>query len=271
MTLFKNALKVIALTSTLASASVFASDLVPTTTINDASNDAAGGWVYEIDRMDITWSSSELITVDIFTNFVDYNNEVGTGYRWENGHKISNGNIVLGDLLISTDGTSNYDYAFVLSDADRDRQKYWEQNHWDNTGTLNEISSVVTSKEYHHNSSHVQTGDVMAGTKVDSGVSSNWTVDRQNTGAQHNNFDKISFSFNVGNIQAFQDASQVAFSWAMSCANDVVNGVVDVTRSGKPNGGGGTSVPEPTTLVLMLMGFAFVANSRKKKAKTFTA
>ena len=49
----------------------------------------------------------------------------------------------------------------------------------------------------------------------------------------------------------------------MSCANDVVAGVVSVNRP--------TSVPEPTTLLLMLIALGFMAKSRKTKANDFSA
>ena len=53
----------------------------------------------------------------------------------------------------------------------------------------------------------------------------------------------------------------------MSCANDVVDGVVSVNRP--------TSVPEPATVLLMLAAFGFMAKSRKTnttaKVKNFSA
>ncbi len=255
MTLLKQAF-IVFIVANFFTTSVFASDLLVDTTISDAKGDAHGGWQYEVDKMDVKWAKDGQITVDIFTNFVDYNNVKGTGY--------GNGNIVLGDLLMSTDGGNTpFNYAFVLSDSDRSQQKYWEKNHWDKTGTLNEISSTVTSKEYHNNSSSVQRGQVLAGNTVGAGSQNSWTVDRKNAGSLHNNFDVISFSFNVSGIDAFKNASQVAFSWTMSCANDVVAGVVDVTRP--------TSVPEPATLLLMLIGLGFIVNSRKNKNKVFSA
>lgn len=260
MTLIKNIFKIIAVTALLSSANVFAGDFLVDTTIEDANNDAVGPagkeWIYEIDKMDVQWASDGLITVDIYTNFVDYNNEFSAGR--------GNGNIVLGDLLIGTDGASSpFDYAFVLSDVDRDRKKYYNQNHWDNTGTLTEISSTLTSKDYHGVNSNTSTGQVIAGHKVGSGQQGAWSVDRQNTGANRDNYDLISFSFNVNGIGAFQNASQLAFSWAMSCANDVVDGVVSVNRP--------TSVPEPATLLLMLLALGFMANSRSKKSNDFSA
>ena len=256
MTLIKNVFKILAVTALFSSANVFAADFLVDTTIDDANYDAVGGWKYEIDKMDVRWASDGLITVDIYTNFVDYNNEYSTGR--------GNGNIVLGDLLIGTDGANSpFDYAFVLSDADRERTQYYSQDHWDNTGTLTEIGSTVTAKEYHNNSSSVQNGKVMAGNTIGAGQQSAWSVDRQNTGPNRDNYDLISFSFNVNGIDAFQNASQLAFSWAMSCANDVVDGVVSVNRP--------TSVPEPATLLLMLLALAFMAKSRSKKSNDFSA
>ncbi|PKG85069.1 hypothetical protein CXF85_05535 [Colwellia sp. 75C3] len=261
MTLFKNVFKILAVTALFSSANVFSADFLVDTTIDDANGDAIGGWEYEIDKMDVQWASDGLITVDIYTNFVDYNNRFDTGTDY---YGRSNGNIVLGDLLIGTDGANSaFDYAFVLSDADRERSQYYNQDHWDNTGTLTEIDSTITSKQYHNNSNRVQNGQVVAGNTVGAGQQSAWTVDRQNTGANHDNYDVISFSFNVNGIDAFQNASQLAFSWAMSCANDVVDGVVSVNRP--------TSVPEPATLLLMLLALGFMAKSRSKKANDFSA
>ncbi len=255
MTLIKNVFKILAMTALLACSATFAADLLVDTTIDDSNSDAVGGWKYEIDKMDVQWTNNGLITVDIYTNFVDYNNQYGTS----NG----NGNIVLGDLLIGTTGdTSAYNYAFVLSNADRQEDKYYETQHWDNTGTLTEISSTITAKDYHNNAASVQQGQILAGNHVGQGQQSQWTIDRQNTGPNRDNYDLISFSFNVNGIDAFQNASQLAFSWAMSCANDVVDGIVNVNRP--------TSVPEPATLLIMLFALIFMAKNRVKKTGGFT-
>jgi len=106
----------------------------------------------------------------------------------------------------------------------------------------------------------------MAGNTIGNGRQGAWSVDNYGDyyyDSNNNKTDKISFSFNVNGIDAFQNASQLAFSWAMSCANDVVDGVVSVNRP--------TSVPEPATLILMLIALGIMAKSRKTKADKFSA
>jgi len=261
MMLIKQIRKIFLIVSFL-STQVLASNLLVKTTIDDAKGDAVGGWKYEVDRMDIKWTRKDQITVDIYTNFVDYNNELSLSG--------SDKKIVMGDLLMSTNGENTpFNYAFLLSDADRQQSNYYTKNHWDKTGTLSQISataganantSAVGANKYHGNSSTAQNGKVMGRNPVGAGRESSWTVDRQNTGIHRNNFDKISFSFNVSGLDAFKNASQVAFSWTMSCANDIVSGVVDINnRPGtKP-----VNVPEPATFLLLLIGLGFIVNSRR--------
>ncbi|TWX66331.1 PEP-CTERM sorting domain-containing protein [Colwellia demingiae] len=254
MTLIKKIFKTLAVTALFSSANVLAADFLVDTTISDLQGDANGGWAYEIKKMYVQWADNDLITVDIYTNFVGYNNRTSAG----------NSRIVLGDLLIGTKGKSNpFDYAFVLSDRDSNlysNSKY-RTKHWDKKGNLTEIDSTLSSKDYHGSPSNTGTGEVMAGTTKGNSTEGDWSVN--NYGWKTGKTDKISFSFNVNGIDAFQNASQLAFSWAMSCANDVVDGVVNVDRP--------TSVPEPTTLLLMLLALGFMAKSRNKKANDFSA
>jgi hypothetical protein len=265
MNLIKNIFKIFTV-STLLTVNVFAADFLVDTTINDAIGDAKGPsgseWKYEIEKMDVQWANDGVITVDIYTNFVGYNNKYSSG-------RHGAGNIVMGDLLISTDGADTpYDYAFVLSDNDRhdDYSKDYDNGrwdkHWNKEGTFTEIDSTLTSKDYHGENSATASGDVMAGDTIGNGIDADWSVD--NFGRYSNQTDKISFSFNVNGIDAFQNASQLAFSWAMSCANDIVEGVATVNRPA-------TSVPEPATLLLMFIALGLMAKSRKTKVNKFSA
>jgi hypothetical protein len=268
MTLFNYVLKICTLTALIISVNVFSADFLVDTTINDAQGDTIGGSKYEINKMDVKWAANDLITVDIYTNFVGYNNQVYGGLRR---------NIVLGDLLISTTGDLNaLDYAFVLSSNDR-RGDYSNNNHakdkhWDKQGGLTALdinkNATVSSKEYHGEYSNTGSGEVMAGDTMGDMTQGNVSIDNYGywtyDGGWVHKTDKISFSFNVNGIDAFQNASQLAFSWAMSCANDVVDGLVSVNRPS-------TSVPEPASLLLMLLALAFMAKSRSKKSDGFSA
>ena len=268
MTVIKNVIRILAATALLSSASAFSADFLVDTTIDDSHDPGAGGWRYDIEKMDVKWAKDDTITVDVYTNFVDYNNRRATYDRYGN----FTGNIVFGDLLIGTNGAdAPFNYAFVLSESDR--EDYYSSSrgdHWEKQGLFTEISSTVEAggrDGYHKNSNSVQSGQVMAGNTVGQSQVSDWSVDRNNAGNNYDNFDVISFSFNVNGIDAFQNASQLAFSWAMSCANDIVDGVVSVNR---PDGST-NKIPEPTTILLMLLALAFLAKSRNTKGSNFSA
>jgi len=269
MTLLKYVLKICTLAALFVSSNVFSADFLVDTTIDDAWGDTIGGSNYEINKMDVKWAENDLITVDIYTNFVGYNNQVYGGR-----HK----NIVLGDLLIGTTGDLNaLDYAFVLSDSarkgDYSNGNYVDTKHWDQQGGLTALdvnkNPTLSSKEYHGKRSNTGSGEVLAGNTMGNTTQGNVSIDNYGVwtyddGAWIQKMDKISFSFNVSGIDAFQNASQLAFSWAMSCANDVVDGVVSVNRPS-------TNVPEPASLLLMLLALAFMAKSRSKKSNGFSA
>lgn len=240
----------LAILSLVLSTSVFSSDILVDTTIEDVNHDGSGGYKYEIDKMDVKWDKTGQITVDVYTNFTQYNNKYNPGDKDKN--------IIFGDLLIGTQGIDKqYDYAFKLTSGRKG--DYSKVDSATNTGKLFEISSTRTSKQYHGSKASVR-DDQVFGKKTGSSLNKgNWTINNN-----HHGFNKISFNFNVSGIAAFQNASQLALSWAMSCANDVVNGVVNVNqKSSKPT----TSVPEPSTMLLMLIAFAYFASRRNNLLK----
>ena len=71
---------------------------------------------------------------------------------------------------------------------------------------------------------------------------------------------KVSFTFDVANT-ALATANQIAFRWTMSCANDIIEGLVSVRDPDNQ-----VKVPEPQTLLLMLLGMAGIAYRRKNNA-----
>lgn len=254
-------IKSLTLIASLCVSTAYAADIpIYNQSFNDGTHDAFGGSDYEIQKMDVNWASNGQITVDVFTNFGTENNEHKGGDRY----------ITFGDLLIGTNAGANY--AFSLGDLtttvqDDDRyynnkvagyERYYDfkdnEKYTNTNGSLYQITDTIKSDEYH--SSGVQHGDVFGNTSTGTNVGSgSWSIDNSGT------WDKLSFSFNVAGISAFQNASQLNISWAMSCYNDAVDGVVNILKK-KP-----AAVPEPSTILLMLLGLVFIINTRKNKSK----
>ncbi|OKY27971.1 PEP-CTERM sorting domain-containing protein [Thalassotalea sp. PP2-459] len=226
---------------------------IPATEIND--NYVGAGYngdvngrnsVYDIQKMVVQRSGSTL-TVDVFTNFAGKN-----GY---NG-------IEFGDLFMSTDlpvnmggwktwqdsktdryskynnnTTTNWNYAYELYEHDRDNSTQGRGrlvSGFDNT-------DVRTS----NSSSHRQNQAVSLGGY--NNVHTNYGDDNW-----HANNNKITFSFDVAGT-ALETATQIAFRWSMTCANDIIEGLVSIADDQS------VEIPEPQTLMLLLLGFAGLA------------
>lgn len=250
MSLVKQCLKIISLVALLATSSAYATDITiggSTVSIDDRESagdqDAYGDDnIYNIDQMDVSWANDNTITVDIFTNF-DYTENRRHDYK---GKKI-----VFGDLLIKV-GSNNYNYAFKLGNLRGSKNQF---NNSD-VGGLYAITGVKTSNARH--SGAERDGPVFGkkggNLELNSGLSS-WS----------SNLGKISFSFNVGGISAFQSANSIALSWAMSCFNDDVNTQLSINRPPPKD------VPEPATIFIMLLALAGLVFTRRKQTNTFSA
>jgi hypothetical protein len=88
------------------------------------------------------------------------------------------------------------------------------------------------------------------------GTSANWAI----------NANAGTITFNVTDNHILGDS--FALSWAMTCANDIIEGQVIL-----PPGGNTGGVPEPTTWAMMIMGFAAlgVAAHRRKRRDAVAA
>lgn len=265
----KVSLIVLSFATLLASTSVFATDItVGGTTVmvddRESSGDSdASGYdsIYNIDQMNVSWSSDETITVDIFTNFANLNNGVTNNNRYNEGSK----NIVYGDLLMGlrdSSGANSY-YAFKLGG---DRYSKGHVNSSTSTGGLYAINGVYTSGQYHGTD---KTGRVFgrATNNIKLGTNTSWgTSQSTRTNEWGVSQGKVSFSFNVAGLDMFQNATSLGLSWAMSCFNDSVGGTYAVQRSVPVVG-----VPEPTSVVLMLIALGGLVYRRRNKSESFTA
>jgi len=240
---------------------------VSITDIDDPNNDSTptGGGSYEIYGMDVTWDSSDNITVDVHTNFA--------GVAGSDSAVAGNWYIRYGDLLIGTnpnfDGYGNdmgttWDYAFMLDTDDiggYDRRSPNADNPQD--GYLVEFSTAGDGKnkasDWHSSGAgkpnEIVTSSYDAAINPIKGTGS-WSVADGDPGV-------VSFSFDIGALN-LQDPAQLAFRWAMTCANDIVSGVA--YAPGDSNG-----VPEPTVLALMLAGLAGVGFTKKRRKHQLAA
>jgi hypothetical protein len=152
--------------------------------------------------------------------------------------------------------TNKWDYAFDLG-GQRDT------NGTNVTGDLRDIANtgysyssdvVETSKSGVHRGWQA-INSTNNPTSVGSGT---WSSDVGN--------DILTMTFDISH-SSLMGAAQLALRWQMTCANDIIEVVTNfATPPGNP-----TSVPEPSTFLLMLLaGFGLFA-SRQKKKITFKA
>ncbi|MDO6427833.1 PEP-CTERM sorting domain-containing protein [Thalassotalea sp. 1_MG-2023] len=226
---------------------------IPATQINDNyigaghhSDVNGSSSIYDIQNM-VVQRTGTMLTVDIFTNFAGKN-----GY---NG-------IEFGDLFMSTDlpvnlsgwktsqesetdrysrynnnTTTNWNYAYELYESDRDNSTQGEGrlvSGFDNSNVR------ISNSSSHRNNQAVSLG----------GYSE--THARYGDYNWHANNNKITFSFDVAGT-ALETATQIAFRWSMTCANDIIEGLVSIADDQS------VEIPEPQSLMLLLLGFAGLA------------
>jgi len=255
------------------SSGAFAADILMETWADPADN-PDGGSIYDISQMDVRWSEGNQITVDIFTNFATIDEEEGSwrrrrsGWRWvdnpdynenkNNENDYSDEKIIFGDLLI---GVSGENYAFSLGDLFESASERFKNTAIDQStqGGLYAISGTQSAGNYHGlNNSKGDVFGVTSGDKENEELSS-WSVG--NSGGMG----MISFTFNVTGLQPFMDASSLSLSWAMSCFNDSIAHTFAIVRDDGGGNGGSNPVPEPQTLLLMLLGVVGIAARRKQQ------
>jgi len=251
------------------------------------SNDVYGNeHVYDIDKMivdrDIVGGTTTL-SIDIFTSFYNNNYEYSGGYN----------RIRLGDLFMSADdslngtdvtpwdptgtgkfGTdrftdsasasntgTNWNYVYDLSGQRKNVYSEYGQLKTD-FGS----NQVYSSTDWHGSSARtnqaVMLVDDNSDTKV--GDQSRWDLYHNVVSYTKNGIDygKLSLSFDVTGTD-LATANQIAFRWAMTCANDIIEGLASFdTQSPRP--GDGTTVPEPSTIILMLLAMAGLIYRKKE-------
>ncbi|GHE86876.1 PEP-CTERM sorting domain-containing protein [Thalassotalea profundi] len=247
---------------------------IPATTIMDNyigagySGDVYGSKsAYDIDKMEVS-RTGNFLTVNIFTAF--YNNIGDNGIRlgdlfmaagdsdvWNpTGSTPNNGDRFSNNNWRNNTGT-NWEYAFDLGSENGDRMGS------SGTGWLRDVNrnDLVDSDDLHGNSSRKYQGVMMEDGGYSAYSSASWSVGGKAYRKDGIDYGALSFTMDVSGT-ALATANQIAFRWAMTCANDIIEGLASVA----PGGGGGdniTTVPEPQTIMLLLLGMAGIAYRRK--------
>jgi hypothetical protein len=228
------------------------------------SNDINGkSSLYDVDQMFVSRVGTTL-SVDIFTAF--YND-------------INTDDIMLGDLFMAADNSFNstrespwnpkkntFKDRFTSNKNQSNTGTNWNyvydlggsRNSKSGTGDLRtgfSNNNLIVSSDEHQNARYNQA--VRSGNDGTTITSSHWSVGGRSYKIGNVGYGKVSFSFDVANT-ALATANQIAFRWAMTCANDIIEGVASFAPPRDT-----IAVPEPQTFVLMLLAMLGLIYRRK--------
>ncbi|WP_281556754.1 PEP-CTERM sorting domain-containing protein [Thalassomonas sp. RHCl1] len=271
-----------ALSITFSSVVAVAADIPATSIMDNYVGAGYGNDVYgeesqfDIDQMVVSRTGTTM-SVGIYTAF------------------SGNDNYQMGDLFMSADpsdpnanpwnpapndrysdsNTSNtgtdWNYAYTIYDYKKNRNKHWTDR--DETQGYGRLVSgfdqndLTTSSEKHNSARHDQTVSLNSATRSGGNAYDNihsgwsyWNTTENVYSMNGISYNLISFEFDVAGT-ALATANQIAFRWAMSCANDIIEGLVSI------NGDTPVDVPEPETLLLLLLGLGGILARRKVTTK----
>lgn len=253
-----------------ASASSISPTDFTTQTINDnyigagASGDVYGSTSkYNIDKMTVKRQGTTM-TVDIFTSFW---NDVSSSIKF-------------GDLFMATGNGNDNPWNPYGSGKHKYDRSSSSNNH--NTGTnWNYVydleggrsgSSGTGKLKSGFNRSDLYTSTNLMGSsghRYDQAVrlrdrshqtthsTSNWSIGSQKYYINGTSYKNLRLTFDVAGT-ALATAHQIAFRWTMTCANDIIEGLVSVAP-----GDTTTPIPAPQTIALMLLGLAGLSFRKK--------
>ncbi|WDE13420.1 PEP-CTERM sorting domain-containing protein [Thalassomonas haliotis] len=168
-----------------------------------------------------------------------------TGTDWNYAYTIRDWSGTHDDRYNDRDDTSGR--GRLVSGFDQDDLRTSSENHG-NRSRADQAVSLNASSYYNRRQYH-------AYDNIHSGWS-NWNTTDNVYSMNGISYNLISFEFDVAGT-ALATANQIAFRWAMSCANDIIEGLVSI------NGDGPVDVPEPETLLLLLLGLGGIVARRK--------
>ena len=224
--------------------------------------DIVGGPVFDVQGASVARSGTQL-TVNIYTNFAGHADEFLFPQYTNRAASKLNGRsmgIGYGDLFLASKWTpfgndphhlqdnnvtgTHWTYGFSI-DGDRWTDAGGTGTLYALTGATNDANALL-SNDFLSGATFrdgQEVGVDRASRTVQEVGRGRWSVD-QTAGDRH-----LSFVFDIGDT-ALAGSDTIALHWAMSCANDTIEGE--------------RFVPEPTTLALLLPGLA--ALRRRKSA-----
>jgi len=211
---------------------------------------------YDVDKMTVKREGTTM-TVDIFTSF------------WND----VNSTIKFGDLFMATgNGIDNpwnpYGSGSYQNDRSSDSYRNNSGTDWnyvyDLEGNRSRTSGIGRLKSGFNRSDLYTSSDEMGsnGHRYDQAVrikdrshqtthdTSNWSIGSQEYFIAGTSYRNLRLTFDVAGT-ALASAHQIAFRWTMTCANDIIEGLVSVSP-----GDTTTPIPAPQTIALMLLGLA---------------
>lgn len=232
-------------------------------TPNDVTANYDTHWMQVTRRLNDTNTRGSLF-VKIHSNFVSYNNESSFSF---------------GDLFLMDAVASNTNAGYTQAELCENNVTYGcNQNSYNSPNVWQYAFDLGSSREKSYNHKNKQDGDLRVldadGSDL---IITNDNRDYQaimaknvdtigNGGKWWNNTNKnyLIMSFDITGT-SLMDAAQIALRWQMTCANDIIEVVTDFAQADT------TSVPEPSTIMLMLLAGLGLTVSRKNKAKGFNA
>lgn len=219
---------------------------------------------YDVDKMTVKRQGTTM-TVDIFTSF------------WDN---IGQDGIKLGDLFMATGSGNDNPWDPYGSGKHRYDRSSSTSSH--NSGTdWNYVYDLEGGRSRSNGQGHLKSGFnrsdlytssdlTQGGRRNDQAVrirdrshqtthsTSNWAIGSTEYFIGSTSYRNLRLTFDVAGT-ALATAHQIAFRWTMTCANDIIEGLVSVTPNDNT-----TPIPAPQTIALMLLGLAGL--SLRKKA-----
>ncbi|MAU41446.1 MAG: hypothetical protein CMF31_07475 [Kordiimonas sp.] len=223
----------------------------------DGSNprDSIGGSNYNIHNMTVNRTGS-LMTVKIYTNFVDHNNR-STGNYHDYGDLFmsvkSSGDSAAwtpyGSAPYKYDhfyksSSTTWEYAYDLNGARNDRGSFTDNS----SARLVQVTNPDSSSSFSFGSARSGKQIIM----VRSGTVLNANKTHQVQANTSDDYLKMVFDVSGTSLAT---ASQIAFRWQMTCANDIIEGVAHF----------GSSVSEPAVAALTLVGLTGLGAMRRRK------